>query len=331
MRLLSLVLLTVLSSFSYAATTFKVATLTPDGSYWVLEMRRAADEIDKKTEGRVKFRFYPGGVMGNDAAVLRKMRIGQLQGAAIPGGSLARFAPDTQLYNVPLLFNNYAEVDYVREKLDAKLEKAFEDAGFVNFGLSEGGFAYVMSKNAIASVDVLGKNKIWAPGDDPVAQAAAETFKFSPIALSVGDVLTGLQTDLIDTVTISPVVAIALQWHTQIKYITDLPLVYFYAMMVLDQKAFAKLSPEDQKIVRAEMRQAFVNIGKQNRIDNDAAFVALQKQNISLIKPNPEQLAQWQKMTRDASGLFVEKAGISADLLQQVQQLLTEYRANNAQ
>lgn len=326
MRILSFVLLLALSASSFA-TTFKVATLSPEGSFWVKEMRRAADDIDKQTDGRVKFRFYPGGVMGNDSAVLRKMRIGQLQGAAIPGGSLARFAPDTQLYNIPLLFNNYAEADHVREQLDSTLEQAFEKAGFVNFGLAEGGFAYVMSKKAIEEVEALGKQKIWAPNDDPIAQAAAETFKFSPIALSVGDVLTGLQTDLIDTVTISPVVAIALQWHTQIKYITDLPLVYFYAVLVLDQKQFNKVSAADQAIVRKEMRVAFDNIGKQNRLDNDAAFQALQGQDISLVTPNEEQLAAWKKMTQDASALFVEKAGISSDLLQKAQQLLAEFRA----
>lgn len=326
MRILSFLLLITLSASSFA-TTFKVATLTPEGSYWVKEMRRAADEIDKQTDGRVKFRFYPGGVMGNDSAVLRKMRVGQLQGAAIPGGSLARFAPDTQLYNIPLLFNNYAEADYVRQHLDQTMEQAFEKAGFVNFGLAEGGFAYVMSKKPISSVDQLGKQKIWAPNDDPVAQAAAETFKFSPIALSVGDVLTGLQTDLVDTVTISPIVSIALQWHTQIKHITNLPLVYFYAVLVLDQKQFDKVSEADQAIMRKEMRIAFENIGKQNRIDNDAAFDALQTQNIELVQPNDEQLAQWKQMTKDASSLFVEKAGIAPELLEKVQNLLAEFRS----
>lgn len=328
MRILSFLLLISFSAASFA-TTFKVATLSPEGSYWVKEMRRAAEVIDTQTEGRVKFRFYPGGVMGNDSAVLRKMRVGQLQGAAIPGGSLARFAPDTQLYNIPLLFNNYDEADYVREHLDGTLEQAFEKAGFINFGFAEGGFAYVMSKKPISAVEQLGKQKIWAPNDDPIAQAAAETFKFSPTALSVGDVLTGLQTDLVDTVTISPVVAIALQWHTQIKYITDLPLVYFYAVLVLDQKQFKKVSEQDQAIMRKEMRTAFENIGKQNRIDNDAAFEALQTQNISLVKPDVVQLAQWQKMTKDASSLFVEKAGISSNLLDKAQKLLAEFRSQN--
>lgn len=330
MRLLSLLLFTLISTQAMA-NTFKVATLSPEGSFWMVEMRKAADIISEKTEGRVKFRFYPGGVMGNDAAVLRKMRVGQLQGAALSGGTLTRYAPDTQIYNVPLLFNNYAEVDHVRKHIDAELEQAFEKAGFVNFGMAEGGFAYVMSKNPIATTDELAKNKIWAPGDDPAAQAAAETFNFSPVPLSIGDVLTGLQTDLINTVTTSPVAAIALQWHTQIRYITDLPLAYFYALMVIDDKAFAKVAPNDQKIVREVMRTAFVNIGKQNRKDNDSAFGVLKNQGITMIQPNEAQLAQWFQMTRSASGLFVEKAGIDKKLLNRIETLLADFRKQHAE
>lgn len=267
--------------------------------------------------------------MGNDAAVLRKMRIGQLQGAAFSGGTLARYAPDTQLYNIPLLFDNYAEVDYVRKHMDKKIEKSFTDAGYVNFGMAEGGFAYIMSKKPITSTEELRKHKIWAPEDDPIAEAAAEAFNFSPIALSVGDVLTGLQTDLVDTVTISPVVAIALQWHSQIKYITDLPLAYFFAIMVIDQKAFNKVSPADQEIVHQHMRLAFEKIGEQNRKDNDAAFIALQEQGIKMLKPNEAQLADWYQATNSTSDRFVKKAGINPALLTEVKQLLSEFRKDD--
>lgn len=330
MRIFTLLLLAMLSTHTLA-NTFKIATLSPEGSFWMVEMRKAADSIAQKTDNRVKFRFYPGGVMGNDAAVLRKIRVGQLQGAALSGGTLARQAPDTQIYNIPLLFNSYAEVDHVRKHMDGEMEQAFEKAGFVNFGLAEGGFAYIMSKNPIATTDELTRQKIWAPSDDSAAQAAAETFNFSPTPLSLGDVLTGLQTDLINTVTTSPVAAIALQWHTQIKHITDLPLAYFYALMVIDQKAFAKVDAADQKIVRDIMRQAFVNIGQQNRKDNDSAFSVLRDQGINMITPNEQQLAQWYTMTRSASGLFVDKAGINKSLLTRIEQLLAEYRKQHAE
>ncbi|NRB38206.1 MAG: TRAP transporter substrate-binding protein DctP [Pseudomonadales bacterium] len=311
-----------------AATTLKIATLSPEGSGWMIAMRAASKEIKAKTEGRVKFRFYPGGVMGNDKAVLKKIRFGQLQGAAFSGGALSSKAPNTQIYSLPHLFNSYGEVDYVRQHMDSSVEAEFEKAGFVNFGLAEGGFAYLMSKKPIVDADKLKDNRVWVPSDDPASDAASTAFELSPTPLFLGDVLAGLQTDLIDSVFASPIAAIALQWHTQVKYITDLPLVYFYAIMAVDQKAFKKISLDDQKIVREVMRIAFKKVDKQNRKDNEAAFVALKKQGIEMLTLTPEQTAGWNKRNQAATDLFIDiKGGVNSATYKKAQQLLKEYRS----
>ena len=312
------------------AKTLKIATLSPNGSFWMTTMMAAADEISEKTDKRVNFRFYPGGVMGNDQAVLKKIRIGQLQGAVISGGALATQAPNTQVYNIPLLINSYEEVDYIRQHMDADLEQEFEKAGFVNFGLLEGGFAYIMSKNPIASADELKKNKVWAPSDDPAAQSAAETFQFAPTTLSIGDVLTGLQTEMINTVTASPIAAIALQWHTQVNYITDLPIAYFIALMAIDEKAFKNISAEDQKIVRTVMRDAFKKMDAQNRKDNQEAFAALEKQGIKMITPSDEQILVWKEKTKEAAKIFATRGKIDQSYQDRINQLLAEYRKHSA-
>ena len=97
-----------------AAQELKIATLAPDGTSWMKEMRAAAETLTTASGGRVRLKFYPGGVMGNDATVLRKIQIGQLHGGAVTVLALARIYPDSQLYGLPMLFRSYAEVDYVR-------------------------------------------------------------------------------------------------------------------------------------------------------------------------------------------------------------------------
>ena len=311
-----------------SAKTFKIATLSPDGSYWMTTMKAAAGEIAKQTEDRVKFRFYPGGVMGNDQAVLKKIRIGQLQGAAFSAGALATRAPDTQIYNVPLLFRSYEEVDYVRKHMDAELEAAFRDAGFVNFGFAEGGFAYIMSKQRIAAADDLKKNKVWVPSDDAASQSAVDSFGIAPVTLSIGDVLTGLQTDLIDTVAISPIGAIALHWHTQVGYVLDLPILYIYALLAIDRKAFNKLSEEDQAVVDEVMRQAFKNMDAQNRKDNRAAFAALENQGLKVSTPDAAQLKVWRDRGASAADQFVQRGKISPAIHEKLRNLLNQYHGN---
>lgn len=309
------------------ATTFKIATLSPDGSFWMTTMNTAAKEIAKKTDGRVKFRFYPGGVMGNDQSVLKKIRIGQLQGGAFSSGALANKAPNTQIYNVPLLFKTYDEVDYVRERIDPELEQAFKSAGFVSFGLAEGGFAYIMSSKAIASADDLKQTKVWVPSDDVASQSATDSFGVAPVSLSISDVLTGLQTGLINTIAASPIGAIALQWHTQVEYLLNLPIIYIYAVLAIDEKAFGKISTEDQAVVTQSMRLAFDKMDKQNRKDNQNAFAALEKQGIKTITPNAAQLAVWKERGVTAAVSFVDRGEIDSSISSKVEKLLLEYRA----
>ena len=135
-----------------SATTLKIATLAPGGSDWMLEMKAAADEIAERTGGRVKLKFYPGGVMGNDQTVLRKMRVGQLHGGAFSSGALGNVLPDVNLYSLPLMFRSYEEVHYVRERLDPELVTNLKAKGYVVVAFSNNGFAYFMSTHPIRAV-----------------------------------------------------------------------------------------------------------------------------------------------------------------------------------
>jgi TRAP-type C4-dicarboxylate transport system substrate-binding protein len=315
-----------LGSAAYAKT-FKIASLSPDGSFWITTMKAAAKDIAKQTDDRVKFRFYPGGVMGNDKSVLKKIRIGQLQGAAFSSGALLAKAPDTQVYNIPLLFRSYDEVDYVRERMDAEVEATFTKAGFVNFGLAEGGFGYIMSKSRIASAGELKGNKVWVPSDDIASQAASDSFGIAPVSLSISDVLTGLQTGLIDTIAASPIAAIALQWHTQVDYLLDLPIIYIYALLAIDEKAFSKISVEDQAVVNKVMRVAFKKMDQQNRLDNQNAFEALEKQGIKTVSPDATQRIEWTRVGAEAAINFAKRGKIDTTVTDKVYRLLEEYRA----
>lgn len=310
------------------ATTLKIATLSPDGSLWMTKMRAGAADIKTRTEGRVEFKFYTGGTMGTDKAVLSKIRIGQLQGGAVTGGSLAEAARDLQVYSLPLKFRSFDEVDYVRGKMDAGLSKQLEDGGFVNFGFAEGGFAYAMSKNQpVTSVATLRKQRVWIPDNDHQSEEAMKVFQVTPVPLSLADVLPSLQTGIIDTVASSPIAAVALQWHTQVKYFTDLPLSYFVGTLAIDRKAFAKLTPADQAVVREVMTRTFHEIDQQNRKDNVSAYAALLKQGIKPVKPSAAEVADWEKNGQAATAQMIKDGIVSAGAAQQLDTLLAAARA----
>lgn len=310
------------------AVTLKIATLVPDGTVWMKAMREAADAIDRQTAGRVKLRFYPGGVMGNDNSVLRKIRVGQLHGGALNGGGLATVYPDALIYNIPFAFRSYEEVDYVRRQMDPLLIQGLREKGFVSFGLSETGFAYLMSDKPLVRAEDLKGQKVWAPEGDPIARAAIEAVGVSPIPLPVTDVLTGLQTGLINTVEISPVGAIALQWHTRVSHITDAPILYLYGALILYEKALGRISEADRLVLRQELEKAQAQIDQRTRQDNNAALQALVQQGIALVVPDMEDLQHWREVvTRGA-----EQAGgnggskLSPAMLDELHRHLADFR-----
>ena len=278
---------------SASALVLKVATISPDGTAWMQQMRDGAEAIKKQTQGRVEIKFYPGGVMGSDENVLRKIRIGQLQGGAVTAGSLTGVSRDIDIYGLPFLFSSLEEVDQVRSQMDNVLKQQLESSGFICFGLAEGGFSYMMSNKALRSVDDVRDRKVWVPAGNDVGEAVFSSANISPVSLPISDVLTAMQTGLIDTVITSPIGAIALQWHTRVKYAVDVPLIYYSALLVIDQKAFSKIDNEDAAIVRKVMETRFREIDKQNRQDNIAARKALQNQGIEFIRLTDKSLKEW--------------------------------------
>ena len=315
---------------SVHAITLKIATLSPDGSSWMKMMRQGAADVASQTEGRVKIKFYPGGVMGDEKSVMRKIRVGQLQGGAITAGSLSEFSSDNYVYNLPIIFNSLEEVDHVRREMDPLIVKGMYDAGFVTFGLAEGGFAYLMSKSPIASISELRQYKVWIPAGDGVSLETARAFGITPIPLTLPEVRTALQTGLIDTVATSPIAAIALQWHTQVNYITDTPLIYTYAVMAIDRRAFDKISAEDQKRVYDVMRPLWREIDRRNRKDNTEALEALRSQGIKFVKPKPPEKQEWQRIAAAVPEKMIASGKLSPEIVKKLEQYLNDYRSRSA-
>ena len=315
----------VLQTEVAVAKTFKIATVSPDGLGWMKKLRDGTKEIQTRTEGRVKFKIYPGGVQGDDFTVLRKMRIGQLQGDAVAASSLTRFYPDLQIYNLPLQFRNQGEVDYVRARMDERIISGLDAGGMVSFSLAETGFAFILTSEPVTGLEDLKKVKAWVPDGDPIAAKLIQAFGISPIPLGLPDVLAGLQTGLIDAVAVPPIVALALQWHNHVKYVTRLPLMYIYSMMAIDKKAFESISAADQLVVREVLNRVFSEVDADNRRDNVKAYNALLAQGIQEVEPSAEQLLAWRAQA-DQSVIEISGDGISQASLDIFQQYLREYR-----
>lgn len=317
-------------AFEAPAVEFKLATVAPDGTAWMREMRAGAERIEQRTEGRVQFKFYPGGVMGNDAQVLRRMRVGQIHGGAFAvSGMLDRYSA-ISLYGVPLMIRSHDEIDYVRERMDPGLHEGLEDSGFISFGFIEGGFSFMMANEPIRGVEDMRRRKVWIPEGDQASLVALEALGLSPVVLPITDVLTGLQTGLLDIVAAPPTVALVLQWHTRIKYVTDLPVVYSMGIFALDARRFRQLPEGDQQVVREVMTDVIQGLDRQARSDNAQAREAMENMGIEFVSVDPQDVAEWRATIAGAMPRLIRRDAIDARFYDQMQGILDEYRRGDA-
>jgi TRAP-type C4-dicarboxylate transport system substrate-binding protein len=325
MRLL--VLLCCLLPFTaQAATTLKLSTLYPEGTSVVKRIKEAGTTIAERTDERVKLKIYPGGTMGDDQVVQRKIRVGQLHGAIAQGGALARHYKDSQVYNLPMVFRTYGEVDYVRKHLDPVLRKGFADAGWITFGFIDGGFAYLMSNEPVRTVGQARQQKIWLPANDPFSATLAEELDVSPIQLNISNVLTSLQTGAINALVSPPVAALTLQWHSRLTYLTDMPLMYTYGLLAIHEKYFSQLDEADQKVVRNVLENTLDELDKSSRTDNREAYKAVLNQNVEAVEPPRKERRKWKTYADQTTEILIEQGEVSRSLYKRLQKLLEEYR-----
>ncbi len=326
MKKLFLSIIVLFSSLPAMAATLKIATVTPEGSQWMNVMRASAKEIKQRTDGRVLIKYYGGGVKGDDAKVLGQIRIRQLQGGAFTPSALASQYLDLNLYGMPLVFDSEEEAAYVRSRMDARLQHGLEDAGFVNFGFATSGFANIMSSTPIKTLADLKGKRVWVPEGDSISYKSMQSLSLNPVTLPLTDVLTGLQTGLIDIVAIPPIVALVLQWHTKVKYVTQVPLVYSFGFMAIDKKAFEKIGAEDQAIVREVMAATYRRFDKVNLVDNQGAFNALVKSGIEVVEFDDEEFFKVRELLLASNLKLGAEGAFTLDLYEEMLHHIDDYR-----
>ncbi len=303
----------------------KMGTLAPEGSSWMKTFNALKTEVMKRTENKVQFRIYPGGVLGDEMDMLRKMKIGQIQCAALTSGGLSAIFKEMDVLQVPFLFQTYDEVDATLRKMDLFFRKGFEDNGYIFLGWSEGGFIYLMSTVPIASVADLQKTKVWTWEESPMSKSIFDEAGVKAIPLSVPDVMVGLQTGLVDVVYAPPTGAITLQWFTKVKYLTDVPLAYLAGGIVMRKDVFKQISSPHQNLIQESFQNHLDQLKTVTRDENRDAIKVMTKQGVKLVTPSKDQIDEFKRLSNKAMGQ-ISGQSFSKKILDEVTSLLEDYR-----
>ena len=305
---------------------FKIASLAPAGSIWIEQFESFAREVTEKTGGEVAFKVYPSGGMGDDQAMYRKMRVGQLQGGGFTMTGISTVVPDFRVLSIPFLFESYQEVDYVTKGLLPSFKDRFHEKGLEFIAMTEVGFIYAMSTKPISTVEDLIHSKNWSPSGDPVAEMYLSALGISPIQLSIPDVLTSLQSGLVETVYNSLYGSIVLQWFTKARYIADVPYGYAYGVFALDAATFARLPEMHRQSIKAAAQIHFPALLEKTRESNSKSRRVLEEWGCVFLKINQDTL----HILREKSKLAVDSLvpeSLSKDIYDQVVKLRKEFRS----
>lgn len=306
----------------------KISTLAPEGSAWMNAMNAMNEEIVKATGGRVKFKFYPGGILGDEGDMLRKIRIKQIHGGLFAGTGLGIINPKILVMEVPFLFDSYEEVDSVMSEMEAFFRRGLEEKGFVSLGWAESGFVYLLSNAPLVHLNRLKGLKVWIWGDAPVTQAVFKEIGLTGVPLGVPDVLIALQTKLLDVAYASPLAAIALQWFTQIKYVTDVPLAYSVGGFVVNSATFNRIPYPLRLEVKKIMTRHFSRLRRKTRQDNAEALDIMKQEGIQVLKPMQSEVSEFRKHVHAAMNKLGDR-GFSHNTLLRVMEIIEKQRATS--
>lgn len=310
------------------AITIKIATLAPEGSTWTENLNDLTAELKEATNNGVRLKIYPGGVLGNEKDMIRKMFVGQIHGALLTSAGLSTIFDEMDVFQIPFLFNAYDEVDYVLKKMDGFFKKGFADKGYILPSWSEGGFIRMMSTRPIVSLDDLKKAKVWTWEDAPMARAIFYEAGISPIPLSLPDVLVALQTGLVDVVYAPPSGAISLQWFTKAKYMTDFPLMYLIGGIVIKKSIYKNLPGDYQQILQTLCSKYMDRLKLEIRKENQEAIKVMASHGVKLIRPSAPQINEFKSLSTKAMNRQIGKS-FSKEIKDEVIGYLDEYRKKN--
>jgi TRAP-type C4-dicarboxylate transport system substrate-binding protein len=310
------------ASLAHADVTLKIATIAPEGSSWMKLFHKWQTDVEARTQGRVRIKFYAGGVQGDERDVLRKIRLGQLQGGGVTAIGLAGI--DTEVRALEIA-RTYEELDRLRTALDVELRKKFDDHGFVLLGWGDVGPVHIFSKRPVRSLDDLRQVKLWMWSDDPITRQLFTALGVHGVPLGLPDVMPALSTGTIDAAFGSPLGALALQWGTHTRYMTSMVMGQATGATVVWKKAWEAIAPADREQVLEASRTLETQVRELVRADNARAIDTLKKSGLEVVSTpvefEREVTKRTEKVANEAGQTF------SKEFADHVRSLVERYRA----
>jgi len=307
----------------------KIATIAPDGSPWHDVLVELAQRWRDVSHGGVQVKIYAGGTQGDEAELVRKVRIGLLQGVAVTATGLDTISPGFSAFSVPLLFESYDELDYVRDRISPRLTQSLSDHGFVVLNWGDGGWVRFFTTRPARTIDDVRRMRTFTWAGNPRGEELWKQAGFHPVPLAPTDILTSLQAGLIEGCPVPPTAALAYQWFGISKYMLDIKIAPIVGATVVSRAVWERIDPSLRPVLLRESELVGTRMRDRIRSLDGEAITAMRNRGLQIVTSTPDLEQQW----RDASTAIYPKIRgglIPAADFDEVLSLVRERRAGGA-
>jgi TRAP-type C4-dicarboxylate transport system substrate-binding protein len=308
-----------------------MGTLAPKDSKWQQILLDMGAQWKKATGGRVDLKLYAGGEQGDEPEMVQKMRIKKLQGVALSGAGLSGIEASVSSLQIPLMFNSYEELDYVRDKVSPQLEKLLAARGYIVLNWADAGWVHFFSRDPGTTPDDFRKYKLCVLQGDSANFELYKNNGFHPVALAATDILTGLQTGLIDAFQSPALIALGSQWFGGAKNMLDIKFATLVGATMVSKEVWEKLSPEDRQKIMEISRKSGVALRQEIRSQEANAIGLMESVGLNVVKAPPAAEAQWRQLIEGKLYPVMRTKGMPPAIFDEVKKLRDEYRKTHPQ
>lgn len=264
----------------------KAALSQNPGEPQVIAVESFKQKVEERTNGRIRVRVYPNNQLGNQRDVVEGLQMGSVEVGNI-ASVMSAFVPETNLFELPFLFDNPEHFDAVLDgEIGQSLKPEFERRGLHLLGYFDAGERHIMTTagpiRGLADMEGLKIRTM----ENPLHLAAFQAFGANPLPMAYGELYTALEQGVIDGGEAADPNYYSKRFFEPAPNWARVGWIRLLEYVVMSQSFYEDLTASDRAIIDEAARAMIVEQRALYRAAADSALELLQEAGVRVTHPD---------------------------------------------